>query len=669
MIIKSITLNNIGPYEGKNILDFNTKDNKNTILIGGKNGSGKTTFLNSVRLALYGPLAYGFKTVSKDYIKKVQSLLNSNSLKKQYDDIKDHEEQFSIRIDFSIIQDFTRNNVAIIRSWDVDPFPVKEKVSVIKNGIEVSEVEKDKFFSHLRTSFPPSLLELCFFDGEEISHLTDEDHLSHYLQILSSKIFNLDLFQNLESDLNDYLDQSSKSKEQSKLEEEKNSVEEELKRAIRVLEELKTDEESTINELEYNQVRYKEVKNDFAVHGGLAYEERDKIQNRINDIEGDRKHLNEKIKEFIAMELPFFLAYPKLSELVKQLKEEEDFHVSNVLKEKIQHLPTDELVKNIGLNTNDEQEAALKDSLVKYLVSTEEVDIVHNASKTEAQQVYSLLQNTNLERLQMIIRSIEENQELLNELQELRQKLRDNDDSPEFSEMIESMEVFNHKVSELEINLSTIKEEIHEIQNEIDESNRKYEKIKQQLHNIQKTKSSFEQSQKVIQISKKFQKQQLRNKIKDIEYFSTKMFKDLIRKKEFIKYIKINPEDFTLTILDFNNEEINKDILSAGEKELLALSIIWGTIMSSKKELPLILDTLLGRLDNEHKHSIVTKLLPKFGVQNIVLSTDSEIDQKLYEGIKDTTANEYTLNYDSSLRKTKIEHHFFNLVPRKVNLS
>ncbi|GGD08321.1 DNA sulfur modification protein DndD [Pontibacillus salipaludis] len=666
MILKKISLNNVGPYEGINIFNFNTDKENNTILIGGKNGSGKTTFLNSVRLALYGPLAYGFKTTSNEYLKKISSLLNSNALKRQRSEIKEYEDEFNIRIDFSMIENFTRIHASIIRKWIVEESSIKEKVSVIKDGVEVSEVEKDQFFTHLRTSFPPSLLELCFFDGEEISHLTDEDNLSHYLKVLSSKIFNLDLFQNLEQDLGNYLNQSSKSKEQTELENEKEEYESKLNEKIQQLQQLSKLVEDTEADLEANKQRYQDVKKDFSLHGGIAYEERTRIQNEINEIEGQRKHLNEKLKEFIALELPFFIAYPRLYELVEQLKNEEDFHVSNILKDKIENLPVNQIIEKLGLPGNQKQEEQLKDSLVTHLAKTDDVKIIHNASKTEAQQVYGLNSQTSLNNLQEVFNLIEENKNLLLKTQDLKKKLKDNEESPEFADMIQSMEEYNRIITDLEDKLENYKDQRHSASDEVEDLNNKYEKVKQQLHKIHKTKSSFEESQKIIQISQKFQQQQLRNKIKDIEYFSSKMFKDLIRKEEFINHITIDPKNFSLSILDHNNEFINKDILSAGEKELLALSIIWGTIMSSKKELPLILDTLLGRLDNEHKHSIVTKLLPKFGVQNIVLSTDSEIDPKLYTSLQKTTANEYTLNYDALNRKTNIEKHFFNLRTEKV---
>ena len=53
MIIKELTLHNFGVYAGTNRFMF--QGERPIVLIGGMNGRGKTTFLEVVLLALYGP--------------------------------------------------------------------------------------------------------------------------------------------------------------------------------------------------------------------------------------------------------------------------------------------------------------------------------------------------------------------------------------------------------------------------------------------------------------------------------------------------------------------------------------------------------------------------------------------------------------------------------------
>lgn len=55
MIFEQVKLYNFGIYQGEHIVDLNVTDHtKPIILFGGLNGGGKTTFLDSLQLALYG---------------------------------------------------------------------------------------------------------------------------------------------------------------------------------------------------------------------------------------------------------------------------------------------------------------------------------------------------------------------------------------------------------------------------------------------------------------------------------------------------------------------------------------------------------------------------------------------------------------------------------------
>lgn len=76
MKIKRISLYNIGPYIGFNSFDIEVDKNKNIILIGGKNGAGKTTFFKSIKTCLYGCKVWGFDAPCKEYY----SIINANML-------------------------------------------------------------------------------------------------------------------------------------------------------------------------------------------------------------------------------------------------------------------------------------------------------------------------------------------------------------------------------------------------------------------------------------------------------------------------------------------------------------------------------------------------------------------------------------------------------------
>lgn len=81
----------------------------------------------------------------------------------------------------------------------------------------------------------------------------------------------------------------------------------------------------------------------------------------------------------------------------------------------------------------------------------------------------------------------------------------------------------------------------------------------------------------------------------------------------------------------------------------------WALAICSKKKLPVIIDTPLSRLDSIHREALISIYFPRASDQTIILSTDSEIDQKNYELLRPHIGDEYTLVYDDELMKTSIK--------------
>ncbi|WP_347861065.1 hypothetical protein U0355_10220 [Salimicrobium sp. PL1-032A] len=101
------------------------------------------------------------------------------------------------------------------------------------------------------------------------------------------------------------------------------------------------------------------------------------------------------------------------------------------------------------------------------------------------------------------------------------------------------------------------------------------------------------------------------------------------------------------------------DKLSAGEKEILLLSLIWAMFKASGRRVPFIFDTLLGRLDKTHKSTVLSKLIPASGEQTLVLSTDTEIDEFHYDLIKPHLSHVYTLDFDNEKQSVSIHPDYF----------
>src|SRR5713226_7835704 len=57
--IDKLTLENFGPFYGEHTLDFRSLEGKCGILVGGKNGAGKTHLLRALYLAIVGESGVG----------------------------------------------------------------------------------------------------------------------------------------------------------------------------------------------------------------------------------------------------------------------------------------------------------------------------------------------------------------------------------------------------------------------------------------------------------------------------------------------------------------------------------------------------------------------------------------------------------------------------------
>ena len=139
----------------------------------------------------------------------------------------------------------------------------------------------------------------------------------------------------------------------------------------------------------------------------------------------------------------------------------------------------------------------------------------------------------------------------------------------------------------------------------------------------------------------------------------TECYKKLANKKNLIQEIVMDPETLNMRYLDENGHEVLKESLSAGEKQLMVIAILWALALCSKKKLPVIIDTPLSRLDSQHRSSIISTYFPNASDQTIILSTDTEIDYSYYEMMKDSVGDEFILVYSEKTKSTTVKKGYF----------
>ena len=649
MRFKKLTLNNIGAYYSNHTFNFSVNGSQKIILIGGKNGTGKTTILDMIRLSLYGPLAYGFKTENDGYQQRIYSLLNKKA-------IETHESLFQLFLEFDFVEDYQRSTYIFKRQWNLNDKKIRENFSIFKEGKHIADPqETDIIQTKINEIFPPQLFRMCLFDGEAISEIITKNLISSYLRDTANVVFNLDLFINLNKDLESHKKQLLNRKNPE--------VQNELEMITEELEIQGSQKGKILDSIvELNQkiaVKHHEtdeLKKQFNIYGGLKQEERDNVIAKINKLEQERSRITNKIKTFIVEALPLFLVKKELNDIKMQMELEQQYETYSYLESNISAEHISEILSNLELvsdSSNSISSSFLNDIL--NLVKPDIKDPIHRASFTQRSEIQNVLTNTNKFDLNDVSGWFSKSSRLLSQMQKLRKKVEVHDSNAEFQNMTEQIQILAKEIHEANDDLSKMETELKLIEEEKAIKEKKLTQLQQSLSSFEKAETTIQNINNIVEVNNEFIKIQLEDKLHQVQEEVVLMLNQLMRKGNFIKKVVICHKNFDVILFSNTDYEIDIKVLSAGEKQILLLSLVWAIVKVSERKIPFVFDTLLGRLDTDHKHNILTKYIPYCGEQIIILSTDSEVDRYHLDLIKPYLASTVTLVIDTNIQTSRLE--------------
>ena len=158
---------------------------------------------------------------------------------------------------------------------------------------------------------------------------------------------------------------------------------------------------------------------------------------------------------------------------------------------------------------------------------------------------------------------------------------------------------------------------------------------------------------------REFLKRSTAAKIDRLSDYIFESFQFLLRKKSLVEGIQIDPETFEITLMSIDGAPIPKQRLSEGEKQIFAISVLWGLARASNRRLPAIIDTPMGRLDSAHRDNLLKRYFPNASHQTVILSTDTEVDERYYSLLEPNVTRAYSLKYNERKRETKVEEGYF----------
>jgi DNA sulfur modification protein DndD len=228
-----------------------------------------------------------------------------------------------------------------------------------------------------------------------------------------------------------------------------------------------------------------------------------------------------------------------------------------------------------------------------------------------------------------------------------------------FEQLQSEMESCSTQIGRKTEQLRLLEEDILALEKRASEIEVEIEKLYEK-HHVSKEKADFiEECDNIASVLNQFIVRLRKNKVHMLQEKTFEMYRLLSSRAGLIKDLTIDNHSYEVRISDRNGHEIKKSGLSAGEKEVFAISLLWGLAQTSQVQLPIIIDTPLSRLDSSHRDNIVNSYFPNAGEQVVILSTDTEIDTNYYRTLKPHLNGAACLVFDQRQELTTFETGYF----------
>ncbi len=658
MILTSLTLENIGSFFGSHKIELSPTDpNRPIVLIGALNGSGKTTILESLQLVLYGRRAkslFRINTGYDDYLRKLFSRKASP------------DDTARIELEFTNDEAGTSVQYSVIRSWTFSTKQPVESVGVSVDG-KSSAVLSETWDEEVERLIPRSLSHLFFFDGERIETLADPNQSAETLRTGIYSLLGVELVDQLHADLNIFRRRKKKaqaepadvariSKIESKLES-KN----ELKLGL-------LDSIASLNkDLDAAKKQLRDSSESFEKHGGKVFESRSHLEREQIEIFAAIKQIDEVLRESCVHGLPLCVAENELRTLVDTVDREKQSIDAGRL---ISDLLSRDGKFSEWLSLQSGVSTTLRQSIDDYLGRDRnsldriaELDPIINMPDEALSSLRNFLgSGMALERKRV--------SELLEKRRQFSSRLDAIDRSMEMMPEESVIQAYIENKANAEARCTILTKERDQLDEKAKElrlaASQDEKELERLLFESKHTELAAEESQRFADYSAKVQHvlDQLRRStlvshLATLEQHISDAFRRLLRKSSLVHSVHINPDTFNVSLRSAAGHEIAPQLISAGERQILAIALLWGLGRAAGRKIPIVIDTPLGRLDSVHRRKLVEEYFPEASHQVILLPTDEEIDEELSNNLADSIAHRYILDYDDKTEFTSVKSGYF----------
>ena len=643
---------------------------RNTTMIYGSNGAGKTSILNAFTWVLYEKFSAAFAST--------EQLVNKRA-------IAESEPGQPVECWVEVGWEHEGNRYRATRGCRV----YKNESDVIEAGktqlkIQVAGDDGKWYFPIQQAEeiitqiLPLSLHQYFFFDGERIEEIVRSNNKAEIseairtflgVEVIELSIKHLkDAKKSLETDLKHIGDPETK---QLLNKQEKQELE---------IENINKRQTEINQELEYQQTFKKEISNKLRELSAVKelQERKQSLESQKNSLLQELKKTKENLKKVISARGYTVLlseTTAKFREIFTDLKQRGEL-TAGISQEFVNDLLTSgRCICGADLREGTHTHFHVKNLMKKAGSSTVEETAIRMSAQVDEIDKQALGFWEEADREQGRIQQLKENLDQVElELANIQEQLR-KDPNEEISGLQKRLDEIEAKIDELNREQGENRQELSHLKAAIDAlikqiSKQKQNEEKQSLaqRRINATQDAIERLSEVKNRQENQFRLQLEQRVQEI-------FSDI----SFTHYIPKISEKYELSLVE-NTTGIEAPVAaSTGENQILSLSFIASIIdkvrdWSERRKMmmvpdsstfPIVMDSPFGSLDaNSRRH--IARTIPKLANQLVVLVTKTQWRVEVEEEIADKIGKEYVLVYYSS--KPNCEQDFIELGREKYSL-
>ena len=540
MKINKVKLYNFSSYEGNNEFDFEITDaGKNIVLIGGKNGAGKTSLFTAIKVALYGPLAYGYVGVNSHYISKIKDLINSKAFQQEV-----VESEVQITLQLKIERDIS--NYVITRKWDYTNQRLTEKYTVERDGKQLKDQELSYFENYLRSIIPPDLFEFFLFDGEEVGNIFSTSAYNTYVRNAVFTMCGMDVFEIIRKFTHGYVTRNNTIDD-----DEVYDTYEAAKQQMELLEAEKKNLESKVNsltkELEDTEVQLTELATAFKNAGGISRREKKQLEDEYTHAEKVKTETLTNIKIFVEGLMPFYILKDFANPIMSQLDFEEKGEIFYYVQSKLKRDSIAELLKG---DVSDSK----VDQLMDYLLDTfrpkgfrDNMEMMFDLSKEDIGRVNGIVSSLDDFDVSAMVEMVNKRKAASERTAEINRILKNSMSEEDVNAFAQKENEILKKKDDLSSRLYDSQHRLEDIDKELHSQEQIRDKAMQILKSNAQNKHVYELSSGISSMMEQFLEEKTLSIRKKLEKAIVQKLKSIYRKNNLITHIEIGKNfDFNL---------------------------------------------------------------------------------------------------------------------------